>query len=375
MASEDTDESSKTEEPTGKRLGDAREKGQVAKSREIDHWLMLFAATMAVVIFAPDLAAKVRRTVLFLLAKPHEVTLDGSGLPALLGHLAMQVGLALAPIVGLLIVAAVASGYLQHGFLFAPDLIRPKISKLSPLAGVKRIFSVRGLVEFGKGAIKLAVVGAFGVWLMYDDFQHLEKYIFLDLVQTLQVVLQLALKLLAGILSILAVIAALDFLYQKFNTLKQLRMTREEVREEFKQSEGDPIVKGRLRQLRLERARRRMMAEVPKSDVVITNPTHFAVALKYDQATMAAPKVTAKGTDLVAHKIKDIAIEASVPIVENPPLARALYASVEIDQEVPPEHYKAVAEVIGYVMRLRKGQFGPPPKVLPDDYKGEAPPP
>lgn len=372
---EDTDESSKTEEPTGKRLSDARSKGQVAKSREIDHWLMLVAATLSVYVFGPWLAGDLMRVLTFLLEKPHEVHLDGKGLPDLLIALSFNVGLAMAPIVGLLIVAAVAAGLIQHGFLVAPDLLKPKLSKLSPIAGVKRIFSIRGLVEFAKGVVKLVIVGGFGYWLMRDDFYELEKFVFFDPVQTLQIVLQLALKLLAGIIAILSVIAGLDFLYQKFRTLQDLRMTREEVREEFKQAEGDPIVKGRLRQLRLERARRRMMAEVPKSDVVITNPTHFAVALKYEQATMTAPKVTAKGTDLVALKIKDLAIESNVPIVENPPLARALYANVELDQEVPPEHYKAVAEVIGYVMRLRKGQIGPPPKRLPDDYKGEAPAP
>jgi flagellar biosynthetic protein FlhB len=289
--------------------------------------------------------------------------------------MSLDVGLALAPIIGLLILAAVGSGLVQHGFLVAPDLITPKLSKLSPLAGLKRIFSSRGLMEFAKGVLKLAVVGGFGYWLMRGDFDELERFIVVDPVQTLELVLRLALKLLGGILAILSVIAGLDFLYQKFKTTQDLRMTREEIREEFKQAEGDPIVKGRLRQLRIERARRRMMAEVPKSDVVITNPTHYAVALKYEQVTMEAPKVTAKGTDLVARKIKDLAIEHGVPIVESPPLARALYASCEIEQEIPPEHYKAVAEVIGYVMRLRKGQLGPPPKPLPEDYKGEDPTP
>lgn len=370
---EDTDDSSKTEEPTGKRLADAREKGQVAKSREIDHWIMLLAATVAVFAFGPDMVARLKWALVFYLEKPHDVLLDGDGLVSVMIRLSWEVGLALAPVVGLLMVAAVAASFVQHGFLVAPDLLKPKWSKLSPISGLKRIFSTAGLVEFAKGTLKLVIIGGFGYWLMRGDFDELEKYIFFDPVQTLELVLRLSLKLLAGILAILAVIAGLDFLYQSFKRMQDLRMTREEIREEFKQSEGDPIVKGRLRQLRMERARRRMMAEVPKSDVVITNPTHFAIALKYEQATMQAPKVTAKGTDLVAHKIKDLAIEANVPIVENPPLARALYASVEIDQEIPPEHYKAVAEVIGYVMRLRKGQIGPPPQVLPDDYKGELP--
>jgi flagellar biosynthetic protein FlhB len=212
-------------------------------------------------------------------------------------------------------------------------------------------------------------------WLMRDEFDHLERFVFLDEFQLLQQILALTLKLMAGILAMLALIAGLDFLYQKFANLRELRMSREEIREEHKQAEGDPIVKGRLRQLRMERTRRRMMAAVPKADVVITNPTHYAVALQYEQGTMEAPKLVAKGTDLVAHRIRDLATEHNVPIVENPPVARALYAAVDIDREIPPEHYKAVAEIIGYVMKLRKGQIVPPPPPQPDDYKGEAPPP
>jgi flagellar biosynthetic protein FlhB len=185
--------------------------------------------------------------------------------------------------------------------------------------------------------------------------------------QTLALTIKLALKLLAGILSLLALIAALDYLYQKFQLMRNLRMSREEVREEFKQSEGDPMVKGRLKQLRMQKARQRMMQAVPTADVVITNPTHYAIALKYESSAMTAPKLVAKGTELVAKRIRDLALENNVPLVENPPLARALYAKVEIDQEIPPAFYKPVAEVIGYVMKLRKGYSGPPPKAELDE--------
>jgi flagellar biosynthesis protein FlhB len=370
---EDQDDASKTEDPTAKRQGEAREQGQVAKSREIDHWLMLFAATMGIVIFGPDMVSDIRRMLIFYLEMPHALTVNVSTLAGLLMNLSMRVGLAMAPIIGLLILAAISSSMLQHGFIFSPQLIQPKFSKISPMAGFKRIFSTRGLIEFAKGAIKLAVIGTFMYWLLREDFDHLEKFIMIDHTQTLQLTLALSLKLLVGVLSILLIIAALDFGYQKYSTWTSMRMTREEVREEYKQAEGDPIVKGRLRQLRMERARRRMMAEVPKSDVVITNPTHFAVALKYDQSTMAAPRLVAKGTDLVAHKIRDLAAEHNIPIVENPPVARALYAAVDLDREIPPEHYKAVAEIIGYVMKLKKGQTALPPKPRDDGYAGEDP--
>lgn len=372
---EGDDSSQKTEEPTAKRQGEAREKGQVAKSREIDHWIMILAGTLAISIFGPKMIGDIKTMLAFYFESAHTVSITNAALAQLLLKLALGVGLAIAPMFGLLILAAVGGSLLQHGFLIAPEMLKPKFSKISPMTGFTRIFSTRGLVEFFKGTLKLAIMGTFGFWLLRGDFDELEKFIFIDHVQTMQLALALAMKLLIGVLSILTVVAALDFGYQKFQMLRDMRMSREEIREEYKQSEGDPIVKGRLRQLRMERARRRMMAAVPKSDVVITNPTHFAVALQYDQATMEAPKLVAKGSDLIAHRIRDLAAEHNVPIVENPPVARALYATVDIDREIPPEHYKAVAEIIGYVMKLRKGQSAEPPPPQPEDYKGEAPPP
>jgi flagellar biosynthesis protein FlhB len=372
---EGDDNSQKTEEPTAKRQGEAREKGQIAKSREVDHWIMIFAGTMAIAMFAPKMMADLKALLTYYFESAHAVPLGPNELGPVLLQLCWKVAMILAPIFGLLVVAAIGGGVAQHGILIAPDLLKPKFSKINPAAGLKRIFSSRGLVEFFKSALKLAIIGTFAYWLLKGDFNELEKFIFVDLVQTLQLTLALAMKLLVGVLSLLTVIAILDFGYQKFQMLRDMRMSREEIREEYKQAEGDPIVKGRLRQLRMERTRRRMMAAVPKADVVITNPTHYAVALQYEQGTMEAPKLVAKGTDLVAHRIRDLATEHNVPIVENPPVARALYAAVDIDREIPPEHYKAVAEIIGYVMKLRKGQIVPPPPPQPDDYKGEAPPP
>jgi flagellar biosynthetic protein FlhB len=214
-------------------------------------------------------------------------------------------------------------------------------------------------MEFVKGSAKIAIVGAMAYYLLRPEFDGLERFFGFDMVALLAVLKTLTIRLIAGVLAVLAAVAALDVFYQRMSRLRRLRMSREELRDEYKESEGDPLVKGRLRQLRMERARRRMMQEVPKADVVITNPTHFAVALRYDQTAMGAPKLVAKGADLVARRIRELAEEHKVPIVSNPPLARALYAGVEIDQEVPPEHYKAVAEIIGYVMRLRRGALRP----------------
>src|SRR5258708_2332778 len=356
------EDSEKTEDPTGKRMGEAREKGQVGKSREIDHWMMLLAITLAVFMFGPKLGTDLRDELVLFFAQAHAIPVDRGALGPLLQKLAMQTALALAPTVSLLAVAGIGSSLLQHGVIFSPSRIMPSFSKLSFGSGFKRMFSWAAIVEFAKRAAKLAILGGFCYWLLKGDFDQLEKFMFLEPEQTMRIIVKLAIKLLVGILSVLAFIAALDFMYQKFSLMRSLRMSREEVREEHKQSEGDPMVKGRLKQLRIEKARRRMMQAVPKADVVVTNPTHFAVALKYDAATMVAPKLVAKGADLVAKRIRDLAIEHNVPILENPPLARALYAQVEIDAEVPPAYYKPVAEVIGYVMKLRLGYAGPPPK-------------
>jgi flagellar biosynthetic protein FlhB len=197
--------------------------------------------------------------------------------------------------------------------------------------------------------------------LFWPVFGEAELYISLDAVALMDLLRDLSGRMLVGVLAVVSVIAALDYLYQRFEFTKSMRMSRQELKDELKQTEGDPHVKARLRQIRMERARRRMMAAVPDADVVITNPTHFAVALVYDMETMAAPRLVAKGTDRIALRIREVAEEHDVPVVENPPLARALHAGVELDAEVSPEHYKAVAEVIGYVMRLR-GERPPVPR-------------
>ena len=230
----------------------------------------------------------------------------------------------------------------------------PKLDKISPLAGLKRMFSMRSLAEFVRGLLKLAVVGSVAMFLILPEVAHLNKLIGMEMIQLLGETKALLAKLLIGVVSIVAAIATIDVIYQRMQHLREMRMSRQEIKDEFKETEGDPLIKGRLRQLRMERTRRRMMAQVPQSDVVVTNPTHYAVALKYDPGTMAAPKLLAKGVDKAAQKIREIAKENGIPVVENPPLARGLYAAVDIDQEVTPEFYKAVAEVISYIFKLKR---------------------
>lgn len=356
---EDTDDSQKTEEPTQKRLSQAREKGQVAISREINNWFIMLAAVIALMAFVPGTFRQLGRSLMVFFESPHAIPTDVGGIESWLTDLLINVGIAIGPIFGLLVLAGIAATLLQIGPMLTFETIKPAFAKISPKRGLGRLFSMQALMDFAKGFAKLGVVGAVAWVLMRPEFDRLERFYDLDVMELLAALEQLSLKLLGGVLAVMTAIAGLDLLYQKIAHLRKLRMSREELRDEYKESEGDPIVKGRLRQIRMERARRRMMQEVPKADVVITNPTHFAVALRYDQNSMGAPVLVAKGTDLVARRIREIAEEHKVPIVSNPPLARALYASVEIDQEIPPEHYKAVAEVIGYVMRLRRGRPRP----------------
>lgn len=351
---DDTDDSQKTEDPSQKRLDDAHSKGNVPSSREINHWFMMLAIVLSVTIFMPDALKQLSQAMTAFLESPHAIPVDRGGIQALVTNLAISVGVAMAPIFALLTVAGIVSSLLQVGPLFSSTPIKPDFSKISPARGLERMFSSQSLVEFGKGLAKLAVVGTVVWFLMRPEFDRLENFFDYDMSALAAVLNQLSIKLIGTILAVLAVIAGADWFYQKFAHLRRLRMTKQELRDEQKDSDGNPLVKGRLRQIRMERARRRMMQAVPKADVVITNPTHFAVALQYDQTTMAAPRVVAKGADLVAKRIRELAEEHRVPIISNPPLARALFASVELDQEIPPKHYKAVAEIIGYVMKLRR---------------------
>jgi flagellar biosynthesis protein FlhB len=285
---------------------------------------------------------------------PHAVPADFEHLRLTLMRTMGELALAcLFPLI-LLIAAAIGASLFQHGFLFSAEQIKPKLEKISPLQGFKRLFSMRSLAEFVKGIAKLAIVGAVCAMLLWPVQRDVANIATLEMVQLLDLLRSLAVRLLVGVLAVMTVIAGLDFLYQKFEHLKRLRMSRQELKDEFRQSEGDPLIKARLRQIRMERSRRRMMAAVPEADVVVTNPTHFAVALKYDPENMLAPRLTAKGTDSLAQRIRAVAEANEVPVVENPPLARGLYATVELDEEIPAEHYKAVAEIIGYIMKLKR---------------------
>jgi flagellar biosynthesis protein FlhB len=351
---EEQDDSQKTEDPTSRRLDEARKRGQVANSREVNNLLMLGVFSMSVLLFGGTAAGAIYKATMPFIESPDLVPADFEHLVSLGWKLLGVLLVAGAVPLALAIIAAIGAGYLQFGLVFSADGIMPKLDKISPLAGLKRMFSMRSLAEFVRGLLKLAVVGSVAMFLILPEVAHLNKLIGMEMIQLLGETKALLAKLLIGVVSIVAAIAAIDVIYQRLQHMREMRMSRQEIKDEFKETEGDPLVKGRLRQLRMERTRRRMMAQVPQSDVVVTNPTHYAVALKYDPNSMAAPKMMAKGVDNVAAKIREIAKEHGIPIVENPPLARGLFAAVDVDEEVTPEFYKAVAEVISYIFKLKR---------------------
>jgi flagellar biosynthesis protein FlhB len=350
---EQQDDASKTEEPTPKRLQTAREKGQVTVSQEVKNWAMLLGAAFGLAVLAPGIMHGVTATAFKFVESPHAISLDVENMQEALSGLLLDIGWAVAPIVGLMVVLAIVANVGQVGFLWAPTKIAPQLQKISLINGVQRLFSMRTVVEFLKGLAKLVAVAAVAFGLVFSAMNDIELISSFSLGQILDRIQLVAILLTAGTVAVMTVVAALDYAFQRRSFIKQMRMTKQEVRDEHKQAEGDPQIKARIRRLRMERAQKRMMAAVPEADVVITNPTHFAVALAYEMETMSAPRLVAKGADVLAQRIREIAEENQVPLVENPPLARALYASVELDQEIPPEHYQAVAQVIGYVMRLK----------------------
>lgn len=351
---EDSDSSDKTEDPTQKRLDDAHERGDVAKSQEVNTWFMIAGGTLVLSSFGASAGQGILAPLRNLVANAAVMPTDGASLIALTG----QIGLALLAALGvpflLLMLAAAAGNMVQHRPVWSAEALKPKLSKLSPLAGAKRLFGKQAAANFAKGLFKIVLLGAVMLAILWPQRNRLEPMVRQDPATLLGETTGLTLQLLAAAVALLAIVAIADFLFQYRQWFQKQKMSMQEMKEEFKQSEGDPHIKARIRQLRMARMRRRMMAAVPQASVVITNPTHFAVALKYERG-MSAPVCVAKGTDLIAFKIREVAGAHDIPIVENVPLARALHAAIDIDEEIPVEHYQAVAEVIGFVMRLKRG--------------------
>jgi len=343
----------RTEEPTQRKLDDAIAKGDVAKSTEINTLFVLGGFTHALMLSSGAIAERLALTLRGFLMNAHQVPAGGAGVLTA-AKTALWAGLlALALPAGIVAAAALLGGGMQHRPLWTLQPLTPQFSRISPLAGVKRVFGKEAFVGFAKGLLKILIVGAVATLVLWAERDRLEGLARMQAGATLAAVLHLSLKLLGGVLAVYAFLAAGDAVYQRLSWLQRQRMSKRELKEEYKETEGNPEIKAKLKQIRAARVRRRMMAAVPTATVVIANPTHYAVALRYERG-MAAPVCVAKGVDALALRIRALAAEHGVAVVENPPLARALHAGVEIDREIPVEHYRAVAEVIGAILRLRR---------------------
>ena len=351
------DSDDKTEDPTQKRLDDAHARGDVAKSQEVNTWFVIAGATLVLSTFSGSMGGGILMPLRNLVANAGMLRADGTALLQLCNTLAIAVLAAVGVPLLMLMMAAIAGNMIQHRLVWSGESLKPKFSKVSPGAGFKRVFGKQAAANFAKGVFKLIALGAVMMAVLWPERHRLESFLRFDPSAILGVTTSLTLQLLGAVVAMLAAVAIADYLFQYRQWFQRQKMSLQEIKDEFKQSEGDPHIKGRIRQLRVARMKRRMMAAVPKASVIITNPTHYSVALSYDRG-MSAPVCVAKGVDNIALKIREIAGKHDIPIVENVPLARALYATVDIDEEIPVEHYHAVAEIIGYVMGLKRGLAG-----------------
>jgi flagellar biosynthetic protein FlhB len=348
---EESDGASKTEEPTPRRLEQAREKGDVVKTMELPQLASLAATAGVLAIGGSWICRNLTAQLLPFIAHPDAIWLEGHGGVVVARH-ALAAALPAILIILLAAGGAGAAGHLlQTGLMFTPDKLKPDLEKLSPLKGLKRVFGLDGLIQFVKSLIKVAITALLAWFMVKPHLNELERLAEVDPHAILPFMADVLKRLVFAVVALLLVIAGADWFIQRQRFMSRLRMSKEEIKEEYKNTEGDPHVKARQKQLRAERAKRRMMQAVQKATVVVMNPTHYAVALKYEQGEDEAPLCVGKGLDSLALKIREVAEEHKVPVIEDPPLARALYASVEIDEVIPPAHYEAVAKIIGFIMK------------------------
>ena len=351
------DPESKTEEATPRKLADARKKGDVAKSPDVASALSLMGAAAVILMSGGWFATSIAEQLVPFIAQPH--TMMG-GLDAGAGvEIGTRAIWAMAPFLGAVMLATILGGaggnLAQSGLIFTGEKLKPDWSKVNPLKGFKRIFGPDGLVQFVKTFLKLLAVGVICWLVLKPHVRELEALAAMSPAMILPFTRDLAVALLVATLVFMGFTAGADYLWQRFRFAERMKMTKEETKEDYKQSEGDPHVKAKLKQIRAQRSRQRMMQNVPKATVIVTNPTHYSVALRYDTGD-AAPVCVAKGVDALALRIREVAREHAVPIVENVPLARALYAAVDVDETIPREHFEAAAKIIGFVMQKRKGR-------------------
>ncbi|WP_309646069.1 flagellar biosynthesis protein FlhB [Phenylobacterium sp.] len=355
---EEQDAASKTEEPTPGKLQKARDKGDVAKTPDLA-MLASFAGAAAVLAIAGGwMSNNLANELLPFIAHPHDMSVEGGGGVEIARHTMM----ASAPILFAVLVVAGLLGaggnLIQTGFMYSPEKLKPDWKKVSPLGGLKRMLGPEGLMQFFKSLVKIIMVGWVGYVVMKPYVAPMKDLAAMDPAAILPFTIEILRKLVFAVAGLMLVVAGFDWFWQRQRFMKKMMMTKEELKEEFKNSEGDPHIKAKRRQIQIQRSRRRMMAAVPGATMVIMNPTHFAVALKYEEGETAAPQCVAKGMDTIALKIRALAEEAGVPVIEDAPLARALYAAVELDDFIPPAHYEAVAKLIGFIMQTGRRAAG-----------------
>ncbi|WP_110933103.1 flagellar biosynthesis protein FlhB [Paenibacillus bouchesdurhonensis] len=343
----------KTEKATPKKRQDARKKGQVAKSQDLSGSVVLLSAFLSLLMFGGYM--KERLIALFSDVYFHRLNMDVTqeNVMTMFGDYAVQILLLLAPVLLVIVVMAAVANYAQVGFLLTGEPLKMQIKKLNPIEGFKRIFSMRSLVEFLKSLLKLTIIGYLVYSTIWGERGNIASLGHVTIEDAFYFTSKLTMNLGLKIGAALFVLSVLDYLYQKYDHEKNLRMSKQDIKDEYKKMEGDPLIKGKIRERQRRMALQRMMQEVPKADVIITNPTHFAVALKYEGSEMEAPQVVAKGQDYVALRIREIAKEHGVIIMENKPLARALFQRAEIGDSIPADLFQAVAEVLAYVYRMK----------------------
>lgn len=347
------DKDEKTEPATDKRREESREKGQVVKSREVTSVAVLVAGVVYFSFLSGQMGTTLMNLTRFFFTEAAFGDDSKENLFRIFMEAAQGVGWAIMPLLGVVVIFSLASQIFQFGFLFSPKAMMPKFSKLNPWEGAKRLVGKQGWMDLFKSLAKVALVSYVGYITIVEVWTYLPHFSQMTASEFLNDFTSIALKIAIRCAAVLIFLAGLDYAFQRYSHEQNLKMTKEEVKQEYKQREGDPMVKGRIRQVQREISRKRMMSSVPEADVVITNPTHFAVAIQYDREHMEAPVLVAKGRGFIAQKVREIAKENDVPVVENKPLARGLYKAVQVGQAVPAEFYKAVAEVLAYVYTLK----------------------
>jgi flagellar biosynthesis protein FlhB len=353
MADIDKDQE-RTEQASPRRREEARKKGQVARSPEVPSAAILLACSLLFYFCSGGMLERMMDLTRWILRECGTTSVTMVNIDNLFWGWAWKLFLIMAPLLLTVVIAGFLSNYLQIGFVFSPEALAPKLEKIDPLKGFQRLFSLRSLVELVKSILKMTVIAIIVWFTLKDEIDNLIPLMDDSLMGILVYTGKVTFRILITTCWALIVLALLDYLYQRWEYEKGLRMSRQEVKDEYKQSEGDPIIKARIRRIQREAARKRMMANIPKADVVITNPTHLAVAIQYDPNKMYAPTVVAKGAGYVADKIKEIALASKVPVIENKPVAQLLYKTVDVDRAIPEDLYRAVAEILAYVYGLKE---------------------